>query len=89
MEIINAVREGDHEAVRQWFQENPDAAANQLVSLGVSAAHWAASGADLQVCPGSISREYLILDKRASVIAASVGWRIAPAGRCLISPCEV
>lgn len=43
MEIINAVRDGDSPSVRRWLDENLDMAANQLISLGVSAAHWAAS----------------------------------------------
>lgn len=49
MEVINAVRENEIETVRQWFRENPDAEPNQLVSLGVTAVHWAASGASLEV----------------------------------------
>eukprot|EP01122_Echinamoeba_exundans_P000838 TRINITY_DN1077_c0_g1_i2.p1 TRINITY_DN1077_c0_g1~~TRINITY_DN1077_c0_g1_i2.p1 ORF type:complete len:379 (-),score=51.42 TRINITY_DN1077_c0_g1_i2:676-1740(-) len=75
MEIINAVREGDQDAVQRWFQDNPDAAANQLVSLGVSAAHWAASGADAQILRELLTRIPELKDSRdASDGATPLHW---------------
>jgi len=49
MELIAIVREGSEAGVKQWLSEHPEPERADVVCLGVSALHWAASGENLNV----------------------------------------
>jgi hypothetical protein len=50
MELTNMVREGDLDALETWFEQNSEPTKDEIMSGGVSIAHWAASADNTEVC---------------------------------------